>query len=183
MTYPEFTEWIKTFNFFNWLAVAAFILALFGFLNSFLSLRDRFKDWYSTRSKKSFAKRLKALQNKSLKVKEFQKSKEEFTRELLHKSFNLLFFVIFGLIFCVTGLFQRELTGPGPPILFCYGASIFVFFISVLYCFNIQSFFENVKLGTLSHRIRDLVQNGQRKGYLNEEQANEILKEESLPAF
>lgn len=57
-------EWLRTWTFFNWLAVIAFLMAFTGFLNSFLSLRSRYKDWRGVQSRKAFGKRLKELETR-----------------------------------------------------------------------------------------------------------------------
>lgn len=56
-------EWIQTWTFFNWLAVAAFLMALVGFLNSTLSLKSRYKDRLALKNKESFNARKTELEN------------------------------------------------------------------------------------------------------------------------
>ncbi len=62
-------EWIGTFNFWNWLALAGFIVLPLSALNAFLGLRARWRDWRATKSKEGFEKRLVEDDMRSYKIR------------------------------------------------------------------------------------------------------------------
>lgn len=87
-------DWIRTWTFFNWLAIIAFLMALVGFLNSFLSLRSRFKDWRGVQSKKAFAERLNELKHLVTKIGGFRKEPAKYFFIMTHSVLRLLMFFV-----------------------------------------------------------------------------------------
>jgi hypothetical protein len=91
-------EWFKSLTFFNWLALIAFCLALVGFLNSFLSLRSRYKDWKGGRNKKAFEKRLKELKRQVEKIGKFRREPHTYYRYVIHELVNILLLMLWTAI-------------------------------------------------------------------------------------
>lgn len=57
----SFWTFVGNMTVWNWLALIAFIFFPLSALNSFFSLRSRYRDWRGTKSKKAFERRLKHL--------------------------------------------------------------------------------------------------------------------------
>lgn len=102
----EWDEWIKTWTFFNWLAIAAFFLAVIGFLNSFLSLRSRYLGWSSIKSRKAFEKRLHNIEVELYMIGKYRKSPTSYYYEVIHLATR----PVIGLLFSFAGFLLYEFT-------------------------------------------------------------------------
>ncbi len=95
----------------NWLAVIAFLIALIGGLNAFLSLKARYRDWKGTRNKKQFDKRVDELHTQFFMVEKYKENPTAYFTQVLcdfsalPTQFLVLFiFFILGSMFWPLGL-------------------------------------------------------------------------------
>jgi hypothetical protein len=88
--------WISTWDFFKWLTVLGFLMALVGFLNSTLSLWSRFKDWRGVQSKKAFDKRLTELKQLVIKTGEYRREPASYLLPMVYKTLLVISFFILG---------------------------------------------------------------------------------------
>jgi Na+/melibiose symporter-like transporter len=68
---------IETMTVWNWLALVAFLIAIFSGLNAFLSLKSRYKDWRGTKSKLQFEDRLRELEKQLTRIEKFKSNPNE----------------------------------------------------------------------------------------------------------
>lgn len=110
-------EFIRNMTVWNWLAAAAFFLALLGGLNAFLSLKLRYRDWRGTKSKKEFEKRKTELASQLISLEMHKKDPTTFFVHFLFKatlaasSFLLAFLCFVGanLTITITAIFFKAL--------------------------------------------------------------------------
>lgn len=117
-------------NFWNWLAIAAFAIALMGGLNAFLSLKTRYRDWRGTRNHKSFEKRLKELRKEFAEVENYHKNKFQFFSRVLEEATKPLVCIVLALILFIGAFAIYRIPLPGfRPAEFLY----LVFAIAILF--------------------------------------------------
>src|SRR6266403_927540 len=90
-------NFIRNMNFWNWLALIAFLIALMSGLNAFLGLKSRFRDWRGTQSKKLFEIRLKQFRQELRIIETFENNLRGYVVWVLDSAVAPLKF--FGLAF------------------------------------------------------------------------------------
>lgn len=83
-------DFIRSMTVWNWLAVIAFMIALVSFVNAFLSLKARYRDWRGTKSKAAFEKRLEQLRIQWWMLEVYKDNSTKYFREVCSAAASLI---------------------------------------------------------------------------------------------
>jgi hypothetical protein len=158
---------IQAMTFWNWLALVAFIIALLGGLNAFLSLKARYRDWKGTRNKTQFDKRISELTTQFFMMEQYkQDSIAFFTRVLSYASELPIPFLISIAFFTIGALFWPS-----------YLLALLFMFSCIKTATKLNQLITRVSLPELfAIEIVDFVKSAADKGLASEDAARLILK-------
>lgn len=171
-------EWFKSLTFFNWLSLIGFCLALVGFLNSFLSLRSRYKDWLGLRNKKAFEKRLKELKTQVDNIVGFRKKPTEYYFLLVDHIFNILVICLFAATFFAAFIFSR-LTLTNKNIIHTTAGlfAIFLLCVSLFYAIRVGSLVTYIAHPKqFINKLKYFIKSGRKKNVIDENGVRDILE-------
>jgi MFS family permease len=158
----------------NWLALIAFLIALFSGLNAFLSLRSRYRDWKGTRNKKEFEKRIKRLREKLRQLEEYKKNPTEFFIRVSSFIIQCLTLLLLSIAcFNVAFLLERLYTLRSGLVMF--GIAILWTLLGIIASFRLVPLIIAMKTpGVLAMEIIEFVRKGFKKGLATED-ADELV--------
>jgi hypothetical protein len=170
-------DWIKTWTFFNWLTLIAFLLALVGFLNSFLSLKSRYQDWRATKSKKEFEKRVITLLKVARQVTLYRNSPEiyylvviKILAYTIFSSLSAFFMFVWAVILIASGISLIAI----PVLLICQ----LIIVVALRSAFKFIDLHLKVYTPTkFGKEIQFFINRGAGKGLITSEQEISLLKE------
>lgn len=174
-------EWIKTWTFFNWLTLIAFVFGTISVLNATLSLRSRYKDWQATKSKEAFEKRLEQLKQQISRIRKIRESTITLATEVMIYIIGASVFFLFAFICSVILLLNISIKTSDEFLLIGLTISFFLLIATsiaiVLKLFMVISYVRTPWL--LESRTRRLVNRGKSKGLIPKDDdslTNTLLK-------
>jgi hypothetical protein len=159
------------------LAVIAFIFALVGFLNAFLSLRSRYKDWRGIQNKKAYIRRLKELETLvnttgiyRTEPKRYFHVVIDFIATILIQSLEACFCFVCAFIFI------NFLTSNLPLIVSSLAGSLMCLVFAIIHAHRLLWLARYVHVpGILKDNVVDFITRGAKKGLIPEKEGKAMV--------
>jgi len=169
MEFPK----IQDFTFWNWLTLALGVLSIISFVNAFLNLKTRFRDWRAGQSKSMFEERAELYRKRVERFKVYDSFPSAFIADIIHFISNTaaaiggiltLEALVMGLTYFLDPKFMLELF------------NLFVLmdlFLLSFATFTIGAHWVDLtndyqKQGDMALKIINLINDGKKKGYIDD---------------
>ena len=155
----------------DWLTAVALLIGLIGAINATLSLRSRFRDWRSTKSKEKYDNRLKEFDLQLYLVSKYRTDDREFRLAVLDKALHITTLTIASWVAFIGAFLIRvsPLGGVGLDIIFGMGA-LYSVLHALANSLELRLLILRVKSPSgFVTQVKEFVDTGKTKGYIRED--------------